>query len=269
MANKKMAIKKQPKQRKLNLEFARAGKASARFILVIGLFVSSGWIAVKGLGWYADVWPVKQVSLENESQYFSKQELIQFLNQNQIKGMWAIDLAVLQQRVKSIDWVKKVEIRKIWPDHLSFYIEEHQPVARFGEYVLTQAGTKIAQGKKAPLLESLPKIELVNANQTSAQSYAKIWQEYKSIRRQFELLDLKLSKLEVDQINNWLLHFESGIGVNLGRKAHLERVDKLVQVYNSIENRKALKSIDLRYHNGFAVEWQLKEDNSNTKKLKS
>ena len=269
MAKKKMAVKKQSEQRKLNLEFARVGKASFRFIFVAGLFVSSVWIAVKGVDWYADVWPVKQVSLENESQYFSKQELVQFLNQNQIKGMWAIDLEELQLKVKDIDWVKKVEIRKIWPDHLSFYIEEHQPVARFGKYVLTQAGTKIAQGTKAQMLDSLPKIELENANEKSAQSYSKIWQEYKTIRRQFELLDLKLSKLEVDQINNWLLRFESGIGINLGRKEHLERVEKLVQVYNSIENRKELKSIDLRYHNGFAVEWHLKEDDSNKEKVKS
>ena len=236
-----MAIKKQPKQRKLNFEFARAGKASFRLVLVAGLFVSSVWVAVKGIDWYAAVWPVKQVSLENDSRYFSQQELIQFLNQNQIKGMWAIDLDELQQSVKQIDWVKNVEIRKIWPDHLSFYIEEHQPVARFGEYVLTQAGTKIAQGQKAQILAFLPKIELEDADQTSAQSYSKIWQEYKTIRRQFELLDLKLSKLEVDQINNWLLHFESGIGINLGRKEHLERVDKLVQVYNSIEKQSGVE----------------------------
>ncbi|MCW8998012.1 MAG: hypothetical protein OQK04_04790, partial [Kangiellaceae bacterium] len=111
MSKKKMAVKKQPKQRKLNLEFARSGKATLRSIFIAGLFLSCVWIAIKGAGWYADVWPVKQVSLENESQYFGQEELIQFLNQKEIKGMCAIYLEELQLEVKSIDRVKKVEIR--------------------------------------------------------------------------------------------------------------------------------------------------------------
>ena len=260
---KKMAIKKEPKQRKLNFSSFRAGKAIFR-IGFLSLVFAVAIFSIKGLhSVYATMWPVKKIAIQNEVKYVDKHQLRAEVESYIDEGMWAIDLSALQARIKKIDWIKNVEIRKVWPDQLILVIEENQPLVNFGKEILTQSGSKIVIGETREWMNLLPKVELHDGLDASAQELRDIWDDYRAIRRSFELINLKLSHLEIDEINNWLLLFDDGLNINLGRKQQKERVERLISVFGEINNKQLISRIDLRYNNGFAIENKIQDEDLN------
>lgn len=255
-----MAVRKsKSKQTSFDFKVPRLSKAIARTLTVITLIAGFGFLVFKGTETYQQVWPVKQVLIQNDIRYMKENDLVEFVMALETKGMLAIDIENLQSKAVNIDWVKSVEVRKVWPEQLLFTVIEHQPVAVVDEFILTREGTKIAKDDRNALYADLPQISVVNEAQVSDSDYMTIWQEYKQIKRQLELLSLNLTNLKVDNVNNWHLSFSNGLTMNLGRKERQERVARLVKVFATINNVQNIKSIDLRYHNGISVEWLAQE----------
>ena len=258
---KKMAVKKNnSKQKSFEFKVPRLSKAIARILTVMVLFVGAGLIVFKGTETYKQIWPVKQVLVQNETRYLRENDLAQFVMAQETKGMLAIDIDKLQADATMIDWIKSVEVRKVWPEQLLFTVIEHQPVAVVDGYILTRQGTKIKKDDRQELFSGLPDISVASSEVVTNQEYMKVWIEFKKIKRQLELLSLELASLKVDEVKNWHLNFSSGLQMNLGRKDRPERVARLVKVFATISNTENIKSIDLRYHNGVSVEW-LDQDN--------
>ena len=258
---KKMAVKtKSSSQKSFDLKMPSAGKSFFRFISVSLLIVGCGFLVMQGVDVWKNVWPVEKVLLQGETKYLKESQLADFVNAQDVKGMLAIDLNTMQAEANQLDWVQSVEVRKVWPDQLVFVVTEHQPVARVDDFILTQQGTKIRQDERLELFEDLPRISLQSPKEISVEHYMKVWQEFKLMKRQLELLSLELDSLKVDAVKNWHLDFSSGLQMNLGRKQRAERVERLVKVYSAIADRKNIKTIDLRYHNGVSVEWNEQQE---------
>lgn len=249
-----MAVKNKSKK-EISFSLPKANKNIARLILFVVIAVFSVFLMDRGNQVWKDIWPVKHVMLQGDTQYLVESDIVEFINQLPVKGMLSIDLETMQKSAKEIDWIKTVDIRKVWPETLVFNVTEHQPVAKIDEYILTQQGTRIKRGERIELFASLPKIIMDFEGDVETSEYVSIWRDFKQIKKQFELLSLELANLRVDQVKNWHLEFGNGLQMNLGRKNHIQRVDRLVKVYSTIKNKKYIKSIDLRYHNGVAVEW--------------
>lgn len=260
---KKMAVKKkQPQQRNFEFSMPRAPKALLRISSVIVLMLGIGYVGWLGLSSWQNVWPVKQVLLQGETIYLQDKDIADFVRQQPQQGMLAIELEEMQRAASQLDWVDKVEIRKVWPEQLIFNVVEHRPAVRIGDKVLTEKGTLIAQGSQQELFIDLPQLlfeEEAKLSKSTIESYQKIWQEFKQIKNEFESLSLNLVSLRIDKVNNWKLTFASELEMNLGRKDRMQRVERLSKVYSAINDKPLLKSIDLRYHNGLAVEWNKPE----------
>ncbi|TQV75284.1 FtsQ-type POTRA domain-containing protein [Aliikangiella marina] len=253
---KKMAVRKnKPKQKRFEFKAPRLSKAIARATAVLTVLLGLGFAVYQGTQAYHDIWPVKQVMVENDLRYVKESDLAKFVMSQDVKGMLAIDIKQLQSKAVEIDWVKGVEVRKVWPDQLLFSVSELQPVAVVDGGILTREGTKIAKDDREWLFSSLPNLSIASTDKVTNQDYLKVWQEFKQIKRQLELLALNLDALKVDEVKNWHLSFDNGLQMNLGRKDRAERIARLVKVYASIKEVKRIKNIDLRYHNGISVEW--------------
>ena len=147
--SKKMAIRKDPEvSRSFEFAIPSAGKAIMRALSVGLLMVGLVFIIFQADVLWKNIWPVKKVILQGENQYLQAADIVNFVNSQSVKGMLAIDLEQLQKNASKIGWVQSVEVRKVWPDQLVFVVNEHHPVARFGKFVLTAAGTKIEQGNQ-------------------------------------------------------------------------------------------------------------------------
>lgn len=250
---KKMAVKNSNKQRKFSFEFGRATKSGLRLLIALGIFSVVGFVFYQAGSIYKEMWPVKHVAIESKLRFVDKEELSRSVFDFIDEGMWAIDLAKLQHQLREFDWIKNVEIRKVWPDQLVLVIEEHNPQVRFGKNILTQSGTKVLIAKEQVWMTKLPFVEMHNQDEMTAEELKRIWAGYKKYKRQFELVNLDARFLKVDEINNWILEFANELTVNLGRKNHEARVERLVGVYSEIKDKSQIERIDLRYSNGFAV----------------
>ena len=60
-------------------------------------------------------------------------------------GFWSIDLAGMQRKLESIPWVRRANIRRVWPNKLTIGIDEHVVVARWNyAHLLTSSGELIS-----------------------------------------------------------------------------------------------------------------------------
>jgi cell division protein FtsQ len=222
-----------------------------KFIFIVVLAIS----AVKLSSLWTELWPVKQVIVEGDSNYLQKNTLMEFVRNQNVVGMLAINLNDLQREAVKIDWIKAIEIKKVWPDKLVFIIQEHTPVAFMGSHVLTESGNVINVENSDMEFEHLPYLEFETDSLLTTTEYKNIWNNFNEISRDFSSLNLNPNKLIVDKLSNWEVYFDNGLQINLGRKNHYERVTRLIQSYPVIQNKKQLKRIDLRYHNGLAIQW--------------
>ncbi len=252
-----MAVKRKPvRQAKLsgfptNVNYQSSLRWLVSGLVLIGLI----FLVIKLVSAWSQLWPVKQIVIEGEPRYLQREVIVEFVKQQSIPGMLAIDLNQLQKAAKKIDWVKAVEIKKIWPDKLVFNIQEHHPVVFLGDSILTQQGSRISVDESNQEFNQLPLFDFKSKVQMTDAKYLTLWNSFKQIKREFELLSLTPEKLLVDELSNWVLYFSNGLEINLGRKNHHERIDRLVNSYTKIKNKNQLKKIDLRYHNGLAIQW--------------
>ncbi len=273
MSKSKMAVRNKEKSVQLKLDLGLANKTRKVIPFLFGflLLIGGGFLLIKGNDLWNKLLPINEIVLQGEIKYLNKQDFVYLLQQKPNSGLLALDLDSLQAEAKRIEWVKSVEIRKVWPEKLVFIVEEHQPVAKFDNVLLTQQGTLIVLKDKQLFedkwISQLPKISFKDPKERLVNEYSFIWNEFKQMKRDFEIINLNLNNLQVDEVNNWQLVFIDNFSINLGRKDRIARVERLVKVFKMIENRKEIKNIDLRYHNGFAIEW-LDKTNVNQQELK-
>ena len=48
-------------------------------------------------------------------------------------NFFAADLAALRARLEQVTWVRRVELRRVWPDRIEMRLEEHVAFARWGQ----------------------------------------------------------------------------------------------------------------------------------------
>ena len=48
-------------------------------------------------------------------------------------NFFAVDLAALRERLEQVTWVRRVDLRRVWPDRIEVTLEEHVAFARWGQ----------------------------------------------------------------------------------------------------------------------------------------
>src|SRR5690606_2719712 len=49
------------------------------------------------------------------------------------ESFFAVDLEEAQRRLESLPWVESSRVQRVWPNKLQFWVEEREPIARWGE----------------------------------------------------------------------------------------------------------------------------------------
>lgn len=226
------------------------------FLIVLAVFFL---IFFEGQRQWRTAWPIESIKLEGDIQFLKKADILSIMKRKRLKGMLAVDLEVLQKLTKQVDWVLSVEIRKAWPNQLVFRIVEHTAVAIIDDYILTENGTRIPLEDGEWWGGKLPVINYYEPELASLSLYQLTWGEFQQLRKLLKALPIEVERLLVDSLNSWKFFFKDGFELNLGRKRRIERVERFIQAYPSIQNKNKIKYVDLRYHNGLAVEWVNKE----------
>lgn len=157
-----------------------------------------------------------------------------------------LDLRAADAELRAVPWVRAVAIRRVWPDGLEVTVEEHRPLARWGENELLDTfGDRFV----ADYSGVLPYF------QGPAGSEALMLDTYHALRQRLAVLPLAITDLELSERGAWRLTADNGLEIELGREDIQSRLDRFINVYPQLLRvaPPAGAVADLRYSHGFAL----------------
>jgi cell division protein FtsQ len=205
--------------------------------------VLNGWIG-------ADRWPMRRLVLTAEFRQVGEAQVRAVVAPHVRRGFFAVDLERLRGDLQALPWVRRVEVRKRWPDRLDVMIAEHRPLARWGDdRMLSENGDLFAAPRQgAP---SLPRFDGPDARRTELMAF------YSEARPLFLGEGLQVRALALSARGSWTLRLSDGTRVDVGRgdpQHRLQRFARLLPQLRAGDTRRLVRA-DLRYTNGFALTW--------------
>lgn len=200
--------------------------------------------------------PVREVLIAEPLVHTRRQE-IELVLQGGLKGnFFSLNLEAVRSALEKLPWVRKVEVRRIWPTRLEVNIEEQRPVARWGEErdeLVNSYGEVFHALLPEPERAALPL--LVGPSGTASD----VLQHYGEFVAAFKRVGERPVQLILSPRLAWQLKLDNGMLVNMGREQTKSpvgaRLQRFIEVYpetiGKLANRPAV--VDLRYPNGFAM----------------
>ena len=204
--------------------------------------------------------PLARLNVQGELQQLSQQEIRGALTQQPLGSFFTADVNALRQRVEQLPWVAKASLRKVWPDRLSVYITEREPLAHWnGDRLVTAAGDVFkAALDEQQLARPLPRLfgPETAVDTTLAQ--------FERVQRMLEVNGMSVAAMRLTERFAVSVVLANGVELKLGREATLERIKRFIDLLPQIEAHKkseqnALATVDLRYDTGAAVSWRQPE----------
>lgn len=175
-------------------------------------------------------------------------------------NFFTVDLDAVRARFEQLAWVRRAQVRRVWPDRIVVALEEHRVFAAWGDGRLVNEQGELFRGRLADLddedegelAQRLP--ELTGPEGTETQ----VTQRYRELAAQLGTVGLKPVALTLSPRYAWSAELESGMTLVLGRDQGVpvpERVERFVSAWPRLLERIGdyRGPVDLRYSNGFAI----------------
>jgi cell division protein FtsQ len=200
--------------------------------------------------------PVRHVALQGELGHVTREQAEGAARAGVTGTFFSVDLDAVRRRFEALPWVRKVEVRRLWPDRIQVAIEEHVALARWGADAqaarLVNTHGEVFEGKPADA-EQLPQFA---GPLGSAQE---VTRRYGAFRQALAPLKLEPRQVLLSPRYAWQVRLSNGLTLELGRdqlkEPVLERLSRFVAFYAQTLGRlnRRLDYVDLRYPNGFAL----------------
>ncbi|QDJ12433.1 cell division protein FtsQ [Mergibacter septicus] len=203
-----------------------------------------------------DLQPLSSFALLGEPTYTKAEDIRSALGKiRPLKGYFGQDIQEIQQQLERLSWVKKVVVRKIWPDRLLIQIDEYTPVARWNteqldnDLFLTSEGTIFSLPKEKQQDLFLPDLSGPDFQRK------KVLTRWQQIAKDLHQNEIKPVALSVDERDSWQITLANGIILHVGRDEWRDKIVRFVTIYPHIEipEHKKIDYVDLRYNDGIAV----------------
>ena len=192
------------------------------------------------------IFPLREVELTGRIAHTTRDQ-VHAIMAGQLKGnFFTLDLDAARATFQKLPWVRRVTVRRQWPDRLDVDIEEHIALAHWRESALVNTYGELFE---AATSEDLP--VFIAPDGTAAE----LVQRYQAFRNLLEPLGKRPVQVLLSDRRAWELKLDDGDVLELGRSQMDERLQRLVTSYDRTLARLPDRHyrIDLRYPNGFAV----------------
>jgi cell division protein FtsQ len=195
--------------------------------------------------------PLKVVRADGKFRYMQRQDLEQAVGEVTTGGFLTVDVNAIRDRAKSLPWVDKVSVRRVWPDTIQLWVEEHLPLSRWGKNAVLNVRGEVIRPRTESIPTGLPTLYGPDGSgQEMAEAYIKI-------KARASSFGLKITELKMDERRAWTMRFNSKLLVKIGNKDVEERLDRFYSIYPLLkEDKRELQAVDLRYTNGVAITWK-------------
>jgi cell division protein FtsQ len=174
-------------------------------------------------------------------------------------NFFTTDLGRVRDAFQTVPWVRQAMVQREFPNRLRVTLQEHQPVAFWGEEgdarLLNSYGEVFEVN-----LDDLEDTKIPRLNGPDSQSQ-QVLAMYQALKPAFNQMALNLVSLELTDRGSWRAHMAHGAVIELGRGGVddvMPRMHRLSSTLAQITQRlgrhvTAIESADLRYDNGYAI----------------
>ncbi len=200
--------------------------------------------------------PVRQVVFVEEMAHTRRGEIEQVLPATLRANFFSLNLEAVRGALEKLPWVRKAEVRRVWPSRLEIRVEEHRPVARWGEgrgELVNSYGEVFAA---TPTAAESARIPLLYGPQGTAPEVLKHYGEFVEA---FLPVGMRPTQVTLSSRLAWQARLDSGMAVDIGREQQKatvrDRLQRFIEAYpETIGKRTTVPAVvDLRYPNGFAM----------------
>jgi len=222
-----------------------------RCLLAAGLLI--GLMAVvASLFVHLNAQAITSVRIAGEFVNVSRDEMQRLMDEFLPSGFFELDVAAVMREAQRIPWVRRISLRRIWPDSLHVAVVERVAVARWnGEALLEADGAQFVPDQAS--LEG----DYVDLSGPYG-SEGSVLKRFEQMTPVAKALGTTITTVSLDQRGAWRLELASGLILRLGQGDRLERVAPYIAALPQILGDRFSNAarIDLRYSNGFAVKWR-------------
>jgi len=210
------------------------------------------------------VLPVNDIQVKGELTFLDKKEISLTVRNNISGGYFTVDLNHVREILLQQPWVQEVSLRRRWPAGVSVYIKEQKPVAYWNDKGYISESGDVFKPSSVNKKLNLPKLKGPEGQHNT------VWKFMNVLYQEMIVLNYEVKRLHLDDRRAWQLiitsnaetesaAFKNDINVRLGRFDIENRMQRFVRILPALttemkheENK--IKSIDMRYPNGFAVQ---------------
>jgi cell division protein FtsQ len=216
--------------------------ADALYAVVVAALVVTAALWVSRL----PVFAVREVRVMEATAHVSGEQIAEVVRAGVHGNFFAVDLPQLRAALEGLPWVRRVALRRVWPDRIEVAIEEHVPLARWSPQGLVNTHGELFAGAHDGALP------LFGGPAGSA----------KEITIQYHLFSKLLAdigeaprEITISARRAWRVKLAGGMTLDLGRERVEERLERFVAAWPRTIARmgRRVEHADLRYPNGFAV----------------
>ncbi|WP_281560706.1 cell division protein FtsQ/DivIB [Thalassomonas sp. RHCl1] len=221
-------------------------------LVVVGLLYLSWYISQEVNA--EESAPVTTLAIGGEMPYTNRQDILTAIDDIDMGNFFQVDVNRVQQQIMTLPWVYSVSVRKQWPNELKIYVVDQTPVALWnGDFLINREG-KAFQADTGRLTSPLPQFYGPEGSEIVALD------NFRNLNALLEFRGLAIAELMLSERFSWQLTLNDGVVLNLGREERVERIQRFMDVYPQIKQKKEenqqVDYIDLRYDTGVAVGWK-------------
>lgn len=235
----------------------RLMRAAARGLLMLAaLAVLAGALVwVSRTPWF----DLREIRIEGEAQHNSAASIRANAMPNLHGSYLSMNLREARAAFESVPWVRRAEVRRVWPHALVVRLEEHRPVAYWerdqaDDLLINQQGEVFEVNLGDVEDDKLPTLR---GPQGTAPQVLAMWRQ---LAPEFARLDTQLDRLALSDGGSWQARLERADAViELGRGEPAEVLQRtrrfiqsVTQVTSHFENR-AIEYADLRHTDSYAL----------------
>jgi cell division protein FtsQ len=221
--------------------------------------------ALAGL-WRAPWFALRTIQIEGDSAHNDAASLRAQAASGLVGNFFSLDLVRARAAFESAPWVRRAEVRKVWPDRLAVRLEEHRAAALWdadpppaddgdGDKLVDIRGEVFAANLGDAPDEALPTFT------GPPGSAAHLLALYRRLEPVFARAELTIDTLALNGRGSWRVEIVRGATVDIGRGSDDELVARSERFIRTLPEvlaryRRPLVHADLRYADAYAVRLQ-------------
>lgn len=206
----------------------------------------------------SNLFPIEKIEYRSVFKYASQIDIDEVAKLQLNGNFFTIDLAIIQQEIEKLPWVKTVSLDRKWPATIIVNIQEYQPIIRWS------GGGWIAKGGDLVGISTDQIVELQNLPKFVGNKAELKTMLYKFRQWQHGLssMGLQIRELTFSDSHSWSLSLQSIEGIRfllqLGSVNEDARFNRFVRLYTQDHHYfNAIEYVDARYPNGIVLKRKL------------